>query len=106
MDPVTTQTVMTTMVVSWDAASDSGEEVDAYDVQLMNMAGQFVNDAMCSGAIENGLLCLFSHDYLLLTYSFPVGHIVQFRVRAHNTNGWGQWSQSNTGDAYIQTVPS
>jgi len=42
----------------------------------MNMAGQFVNDALCSGAIENGLLCMFSHDYLLATYSFPVGHIV------------------------------
>jgi hypothetical protein len=64
-----------------------------------------VNDALCTGALENGLTCLFSHSYLISTYNFEVGHIVQFLISAHNVNGWGIYSELNTGDAFIMTVP-
>jgi hypothetical protein len=43
---------------------------------------------------------------LIATYGYTVGTIVQSRARAHNKNGWGGYSQVNTGDAFIQSVPS
>jgi hypothetical protein len=106
MTPVTTISVMTTVVISWTEAADSGEPIDLYDIKIKQIDGTFVNDASCTGALDNGLTCLFSHAYLIATYNFEVGHIVQFIISAHNVNGWGVYSELNTGDAFIMTVPS
>jgi len=44
--------------------------------------------------------------YLIETYGFKVGDIVKARVRAHNKNGWGAFSQPNTGSAFIMAKPA
>jgi len=75
-------------------------------LQLLTPSNNFVDDPTCTGAISNGRVCVFSNEYLIQQYSFKVGAIVQARVRAHNKNGWGGYSQINTGDAYIQYKPA
>ena len=65
----------------------------------------YANDALCTGALENGLTCLFPHSHLISTYNFAVGRIVQFKVRAHNINGWSTWSQLNSDGAHIMQEP-
>lgn len=91
--------------MTWTAPYNGGEEIDQYDVELLNTTKQFVNDATCTGAIEDGLNCVFSHEYLIVTYGLKVGDILQVRVRAHNKFGWGAYSQVNVGSAFIMTVP-
>jgi hypothetical protein len=53
---------MQTIVISWQVpTSDGGESVTGYDVQLLTLENQFVNDEECTGEIANGLTCLFGH---------------------------------------------
>lgn len=40
------------------------------------------------------------------TYGFTVGAVVQAEVRAHNANGWGDYSNVNTVGGTIQTIPT
>jgi hypothetical protein len=91
--------------VSWVAPYNGGEEITKYDIEIMTLDNDFVEDSSCSGFIENGKTCLFSHAYLRATYGFPVGHILQVRARAQNMYGYGGFSQINTGSAFIQDVP-
>jgi hypothetical protein len=37
--------------------------------------------------------------------SLPVDRVIQVRVRAHNSDGWGQYSEINTAGATIETLP-
>lgn len=34
----------------------------------------------------------YRHDYLINTYGFTIGQLVQARARAQNVNGFGDWS--------------
>lgn len=97
--------VMETISISWSAPYNGGESIDLYEVELLTLENTFTIDDQCTGEIANGLNCLFGHEYLMTEYSFPVGHIPQFRVRAHNKYGWGGFSQVNIGSAFIQTIP-
>lgn len=98
---VLTLIVETTFIISWEQPGTSGEPILEYHVQILTLADTFVEDPNCSGDIYEGSSCVFSHAYLIETYNFPTGHIVKARVRARNQNGWGAFSQVNTGNAWI-----
>jgi hypothetical protein len=76
MNIVDSISVLETIVVSWTAPYNGGEDIDLYDVQILTPGKVFVSDATCTGAIEDGLSCLFSHEYLMATYGFQVGDIL------------------------------
>ena len=95
--PDTSNTVVTviiqkTLVVSWVPSHNSGEALDHYQMEILNLADEYVEDSTCTGSIDNGSSCVFNHDYLMETYGYPVGHILQARVRSRNQNGWGAFS--------------
>jgi hypothetical protein len=72
MNIVESISVTETIVVSWTAPYN----IDLYDVQILTPAEVFFSDSTCTGAIEDGLSCLFAHDYLMATYGFQVGDIL------------------------------
>ena len=49
MSIVTSISVTETIVVSWQAPYDGGEDILQYDVQLLTPGKEFVNDASCTG---------------------------------------------------------
>ena len=48
----------------------------------------------------------YRHAYLIQTYEFVIGELVQARARAFNVNGWGNFSQLNIAGATIQSEPA
>jgi hypothetical protein len=74
------------------APYNGGEEIDVYEIEVLTPQDVFVTDPTCTGQINLGTTCLFPHSYLIETYGFRVGDILQIRVRAHNKNGWGDFS--------------
>lgn len=69
----------------------------------------FVEDLThCDGSQQSNFdnaSCTIPYAYLISTYGFQVGQLVQAKVRAFNINGWGGFSQINTSGAYIQAIP-
>jgi hypothetical protein len=92
-----------TFVISWEMPHNSGEVIDEYQMQLLDLTDFWVEDPNCFGLTTS---CIFTHEYLMQTYGYQVGHVVQAKVRAHNLIGWGAYSQPNTGAAYVMSVPS
>lgn len=45
-------------------------------------------------------------SYLVSTYGFSIGGVVQAKARAHNTNGYGGYSNVNSIGGTIQTAPT
>ena len=106
MNIVESNTVLQAVVISWEEPGNGGDDLLAYDLQILTPEGDFVNYSLCDGAIESGLECVLPHSHLIDTYQFNVGDVVQVRVRAQNAKGWGNYSQLNVGNAYIMTVPA
>ena len=98
-------------MVVWAQPADAGDEITAYQVQLYVPASDsYIEDlSYCDGSVQeviDGLSCQFPQLYLGSTYGYTVGSLLQVRVRAFNVNGWGEYSQLNTGGAIIQNVPT
>lgn len=92
MSIVSTLSALSTLIVSWDTPLNGGSAIDQYQVQILTLQNTFANDSTCTGNITNGNGCLFDFAYLIQTYNFQVGQMVQFRARARNINGWGAYS--------------
>jgi hypothetical protein len=52
MDSVETLNAFSTIVISWQAPNNGGEDIDLYDLELLmpNNSTLFVNDPTCLGA--------------------------------------------------------
>jgi len=66
----------------------------------------FTKDPACPGTYTDGPACSLQHESLRNTYGFRAGDVIQIRARAHNVNGWGGYSQVNTGLAVVQDIPT
>lgn len=45
-------------------------------------------------------------SYLVSTYGYTLGSLVEAKVKAHNTNGYGEYSPVNVAGSTIQTAPT
>ena len=42
---------------------------------------------------------------IITVTSLPVDRVIQVHIKAHNSDGWGQYSEINTAGATIETLP-
>jgi hypothetical protein len=60
MNTVSTLQVLQTIVIAWtNPSDDGGEEIDAFEVQLLKPDNSFADDPLCTGSLANGNLCVF-----------------------------------------------
>jgi titin len=101
----------TDIIVSFVAPTANGATIIAYELVVQDVAsGLYTEDAtICNGAAEpafSALSCTWAISYLVSTYSYAVGDLVLFKVRALNGDGWGALSNPTSGGATIMTVPA
>ena len=110
MSPVTTalSTSTTDIEISWSPAAPNGEAITRYQIQLFVPSTlSYVDDlTYCLGTNPALTICTFPISYLISTYSFQRGDLVQARVRAQNSINFGGYSSLNTVGATVQTVPA
>lgn len=61
MSIVSSVSALQTIVISWVEPYNGGEDIDLYELQLLTLTNEFVSDPTCTGQIDNGVTCLFSH---------------------------------------------
>lgn len=104
MAPVTTTLSGTTDIqITWVAPASNGLSIISYDVQLFVPSSlSYIEDATyCTGSDPSLLSCTFPISTLLSTYSFSRGDLVQARIRAKNSKGYGGFSTLNTLGATV-----
>lgn len=108
MNPVTTTLNDPDIEITWIAPASNGLPLTEYDIQLfVPTTLSYVTDlTYCSGSDPLVLTCSFPINTLLTTYGFLRGDLVQARVRAKNSKGFGGYSTLNTVGATVQTVPT
>ena len=98
------------IVVAWAVPGTGGLPIDRYQILILNEGNStFVEDTtQCDGSsstVMSALSCSFPLTYLISTYSYSLGDLVKFQVRAHNADGWGSISSPNQAGATVVAVP-
>lgn len=105
----TTANSVTDVVVTWTAPNPHSSAIDAYEVLFKKLDGTFSTELTACDAstspIITALSCTVPMATLRTLTSLTVGSVIQVKLRAHNTNGWGDYSELNIGGAKIETIP-
>lgn len=98
----------TSVAITWDAPPAHSAAIDGYEIQLLQSGGTYASTSACDGldaAVISSRQCLVPMTTILSLTSLAVDTTIQVRIRARNANGWGDYSELNTGGATIETVP-
>ncbi len=101
----------TKVSITWNnPAQTHGSAVDQYEVQFRTSTGTYVTDSSCnpSSALSSQFTsrtCLISMSTIRTITGQTVDQLIRVRVRAHNSRGWGSYSEINTSGATIETEP-
>jgi hypothetical protein len=99
--------------ISWSSPVSNGEQVTAYKIEI-HISGStgtlWYEDSSCDGSnsvIFTNKYCIVPmSDLIASPYSLAFGDLVQVRVSAYNSDGFGPVSTTNTAGATIKTIPS
>lgn len=110
-DIINTISLLTNIIISWSPPPNGGDNITKYQLLIyVPNTASFVEDlTYCDGSTQTNFdnaSCTVPQAYLISTYGFIVGELLQAKVRAYNINGWGAFSQLNVAGAYIQSVPA
>ena len=97
----------TNVVITWTAPDEHSATIDSYEVLLRLADGTYA--AACDGtsaAIVAALSCSVQMVTVAATTGLSIDSLIRVRVRAHNSNGWGAYSELNTVGATIEKPPS
>lgn len=95
---IPTVTVSTTNIkVSWTQPDDHGDTIDEYDIEFLTSDGVTFTTELtdCDGsdpAVVSALECMVDMLTLSTDLGLAVEDLVQVQIRAHNFNGWGEFS--------------
>ena len=106
---VTIGTADTNVAISWTKPDEHSATIDAYEIQVQKADGSFEASSDCNGALQtvvDNLSCTIAMTNLVTLTSLPVDSVIKVRIRAHNGGGWGDYSETNTGTATIETFPA
>lgn len=101
----------TNVVITWsDSTQSNGAAIDAYEVSFRTLAGIFVVDTSICNPVSGSTqfttrTCTVPMSTLRTLTSLPVNSLIRVRVRAHNSEGYGIYSDVNTSGALIETLP-
>lgn len=111
-DTVTTSVLSSGGVqISWTAPNNGYDTIDQYELQIADSSDAWQTVAACSNANSASLLTtriceVAMADLMTGSYNLAFDALVKARVRAHNSRGWGAYSNANTAGAKVRTVPS
>ena len=97
----------TNIVISWQAPASHFAVIDSYQILFKNQDDTFVEDLVnCDGSdniIVNAMSC--SVPMLDLQSDLGVDELIQVKLRAHNSQGWGEYSELNVAGQVVETLP-
>jgi len=100
------------VIVSWPAGNDD-ENIDEYEVKVLNGDGEFVvhpdcdvAEALANKANGRAKCALTMESFWSGDFQMDQGTYIAITVRAHNEKGWSDASRWNTSGAMVQKVPS
>lgn len=100
----------TAVSISWTEPGYHAAAIDEYEVRLLKSDGSFATitaDCNSNAGVNVGTrVCLIEMTVVIARTSLSVDNSVRASIRAHNINGWGDYSELNTVGATIETVPS
>mmetsp|Transcript_21725 Transcript_21725/g.16034 ORF Transcript_21725/g.16034 Transcript_21725/m.16034 type:complete len:334 (-) Transcript_21725:432-1433(-) len=106
---VTLQTT-TTLRVDFTPPDNNGLAITKYQILIYDpSSGNYVEDTTyCdgNGAAFTATYCDFGISYLIATYSYSIGDLLQAKVRAYNSEGWSLYSSVNTAGQELVSVPA
>jgi hypothetical protein len=89
----------TSVKVMWVAPYAHEDPIDAYQILFQKADGSFVEDlSRCDGSDPSIVLqefCLVPMLEIRPLTGLAVDQIIKAKVRAHNSNGWGAFSELN-----------
>jgi hypothetical protein len=101
------------MEIDWSSVvpDNHGATIDEYTIQIYNPTTlTYSTDTTdCDGtnsAIISAALCSIPISTLKSSFGYDYGDMLQARVRAHNTNGYGGYSSSNSAGDYLEGPPT
>jgi hypothetical protein len=99
------------LVLQSTAPSSNGAAITDNEVLLYSPnTDSYVEDAAsCDGSgagFEASRQCTFLFTYLMSTYGYTRNQLVLFKTRSENDDGWGVYSNPNSGGQVIMTVPA
>ena len=107
---VTIGSADTSVTITWVEPGDHAAPIDYYEILLLKSDGSFTTETTnCDGsdaAIILALSCEIPMPTIISSTSWPVDTLIKVKARAHNGNGWGEYSELNTAGATIETVPT
>ena len=110
MDQVTTTLQYPSILIKFSEPDNSGLPVLDYEVQLLDHA---LNDyrevkSLCDGTLQtviDNLECSVTVADLISVLSYERGQELIVKVRARNSEGYGQLSSPNSSGARVETPP-
>jgi hypothetical protein len=101
------------MVIDWSSVipDNHGASINEYTIQIYNpTTSSYSTDSTdCDGtnaAIISAAKCSIPISTLRSSYGYDYGVVLQARVRAHNTNGYGGYSTLNSAGDYLEGPPT
>jgi len=99
-----TSIVGTKFQFEWAAPFDNYDPVDEFELMIRKADGTFYRDSVnCPGTPVSVTSCQIEMDTLREATGLVQGDLVRGKIRAHNINGWGAYSQVNFIGSLIET---
>eukprot|EP00347_Sterkiella_histriomuscorum_P011727 403371340 len=107
IDIPTVMVVNMNVKIDWDEPANHGATIDKYEIYILKKDGTFTKDTTnCPGTDPLITLCYIPMTSLITQTSLERDSLIQVKIRAHNDKGWSDYSELNTGIAYIENTPS
>jgi hypothetical protein len=94
----------------WTQPGFHSSPILGYDLVILKAGGSFTVDSVnCNGnstAVMQALSCSIPMLTLASLTTLPADSLIQAKVRARNSNGYGQYSQLNVAGVILETAPT
>lgn len=98
--------VGTNVEIKWTAPNSHSSLISKYEIWFKKSDGSFtLETTACDGSnagISSLLTCTEPMTTLQTLTGLSVDKVIQVKIRAYNSNGWGDYSELNLGDAKIE----
>mmetsp|Transcript_9440 Transcript_9440/g.8972 ORF Transcript_9440/g.8972 Transcript_9440/m.8972 type:complete len:254 (+) Transcript_9440:2696-3457(+) len=113
-DQVATATVTksgTDVIIDWTAPANHGSNIVAYSIEFLTSTDTYALeltgcDGTDTGSIVPNTQCTSAMTDLVTATNFPADTLIQVRIKAQNSVGWGDYSQLNILGDTIEDVPA
>jgi hypothetical protein len=103
---VSTSTSGTNVIVTWSAPNANSASIDGYEIVFEDSTGTYVEETIgCDMSANTATTCTVAMTDLQTLLGTSADTLIEVKARAHNSNGWGEYSQVNIAGSTMETVP-